>query len=116
MAIIWRCRPLSFLAKGESAVACAAVERSNTFPLAPTTPFGVACAFGSRLKLSHALREKLSFRRTSSSYTGSVAPIKDEPGDELDAVFLKPFSAISSAIKTIRCGTSTVTNREIELV
>jgi hypothetical protein len=116
MAIICRCRLLSFLAKGESAVACAAVATSNTFPLAPTTPFGVAYALGSRLKLSHTLRGKLSLCATPSSYTGCVAPVKDEPGDELDPSLLKPFSAMFSAIETICCGTSTATDREIELV
>lgn len=52
MAIICRCRPLSFLANAVLAVACTAPSTSKTFPSAPIVPLGVACACGSRLKPS----------------------------------------------------------------
>ena len=38
----------------------------------------------------------------------------DEPGDEPDPFLGYPFSAMFSAIKTIRCGTYTAADRVIE--
>lgn len=52
MAIICRCRPFSFLARGDSAVALAAASTSKTLPLAPTTPLGVQLRLGSLRKPS----------------------------------------------------------------
>lgn len=79
MAMVCKCRPLSFLARGDSAVACAAASTSNTLPLAAGAVLDEACESEARLKLSMKRLGSgaLSLSRSASPCDGRVG---DAPG------------------------------------
>src|SRR5207248_1833429 len=74
IAIICKWRPLSLRASGEFAVLPAAASASNTLPLAPTAPTGVACWVGSRLKVAKN-------RPTAPLPSEAVSPYTGGDGD-----------------------------------
>jgi hypothetical protein len=66
IAIICRCLPFNLLARGESAVRCAAASTSKTLPSAPRAAGLVIEAFGSRLKPSHVRFSNPSLREAKA--------------------------------------------------
>lgn len=69
----------------------AALSTSNTLPSAPTVPFGVACAFGSRLKLS--TKRAVHGRLCSSCWPNSGRSV-DSAGDQSPLVMILSLSIL----------------------